>query len=332
MKKTKARVPRRSARPAASKQVSAPYVAPQLPSHGYIMTKAVPGSDIPADYTFVLTRDEIYVPIALRKPPGRRRLPVIIMGRGNGRGGMPHVEKQVERLAAMQDEMMRRGYIVVFANYRNEIPHLYGTNERAYNLGDDVSGGDNRTLKSSPTLDSDDLIAIIDYLRTLPYVDPDAIGVVGVSHSGEMILKVAAEISFAAGIVIEGAAHEFLKVETGAKAPRRDNELQYQDVKVVKKHAVKAKAVPRIQRIRTPILHIGRDQDHLHGIFQLAHAWMQEAGKDSSWVSFDHPVHGFPFMYREADGSFKPDPVQQEAFEVFMDFFDGHLKRSRKRA
>ena len=112
------------------------------------------------DLTFVLTRDEIYVPIAVRKPPGSGPFPLIVMGRGAGRGGVPQIEKQVGQLAAMQDEMIARGYVVVFVNYRNEIPHLYEGTQRAQNLADDVSG-EGRTLKSAPTLDSDDLIAIL---------------------------------------------------------------------------------------------------------------------------------------------------------------------------
>ena len=69
------------------------------------------------------------------------------------------------------------------------------------------------------------------------------------------------------------------------------------------------------------------DEDHLQGIFQLAHEWMVEAGKDSTWVSMDHPDHGYPFLYRNADGSFKPDPVQEKAFETFMAYFDERLKK-----
>jgi dienelactone hydrolase len=303
-------------------------VAPELPSHGYVITKPVPGSDTPMDLTFVLTRDEIYVPVAVRRPRGAGPFPVIVMGRGDGRGGVPHVEKQVERLATMQDEMIARGYVVVFVNYRNEIPHLYEDTARAQNLADDVSG-EGRTLKSAPTLDSDDLIAILRYLQTLAYVDKDAIGIVGVSHSGEMILKIAAETTFAAGVAIEGASHEFLSVNTGPTAPRKDNEIQYQDKEVVRKHADKARAMERIRRIKTPILHIGRDPDHLQGIFQLAHEWMREAGCDTTWVSLDHPVHGYPFIYRQDDGSYKPDATQRKAFDLFMAFFDRHLKRTR---
>ena len=305
-------------------QAAAP-VAPELPSHGYVITKPVAGSAFALHLTFALTRDEIYVPIAVRKPAGDGPFPVIVMGRGDGRGGVPHVEKQVERLAAMQDAMISRGYVVVFVNYRNEIPHLYEDTARARNLADDVSG-EGRTLKSAPTLDSDDLIAILRYIETLPYVDKQAIGIVGVSHSGEMILKIAAETAFAAGVAIEGASHEFLSVNTGPTAPRKGNEIQYQDIEVVRRNADKARAMERIRRITTPILHIGRDPDHLQGIFKLTHEWMQEAGKDSTWVSFDHPVHGYPFIYRQDDGSYKPDAVQQQAFDLFMQFFDRHLK------
>lgn len=282
------------------------------------------------DVTFVLTRDEIYVPVAVRKPRGNGPFPAIVMGRGAGRGGVPHVEKQVNLAAPMQDEMIARGYVVVYANYRNEVPHLYEDGARARNLADDMSGGENRTLKSAPTLDSDDLVAILKYLQTLAYVDKHAVGIVGVSHGGEMILKVAAEKApFTAGVAIEGASHEFLSVNTGKTAPRKNNELQYHDIEAVRKNADKTRAMERIRGIEVPILHIGRNDDHLQGIFKLAHEWMQEAGKDSTWVSFDHPAHGFPFMWRSEDGTYAPDATQRKAFELFMDYFDRHLKRGR---
>ena len=301
--------------------------APDRPPHAYVVQRPVRGSDIPMELHFVLTRDEIYVPIAVRKPPGAGPFPVITMGRGDGRGGYPHVETQVGRLAPMQDRMIARGYAVVYLNYRNEIPHLYEREDEVANLPDDISGGDNRTLKSAPSLDSDDFIAVVRYLETLPWVDRKAIGAVGVSHSGEMILKAAAKITLAAGVAIEGASHEFLAVDTGPKAPRKADEIQYQDIAVVKKNADKKRAMRRIRGINTPILHIGRDGDHLQGIFKLAHEWMGQAGKDSTWASFDHPDHGFPYIYRQADGSYRPDPVQQQAFDLFMDYFDKRLKK-----
>ena len=297
----------------------------QLPSHGYTITKSVRGSDIPMDLTFVLTRDEIYVPIAVRKPPGNGPFPAITMARGNGRGGMPFVEAQVERLASLQDRIIQRGYVVATVNYRNEIPLAYGTQVRAQNLDDSMTA-EGRTLKSVASLDSDDLISAFDYLKTLPYVKPSAVGAVGVSHSGEAILKAAAETNFAAGVAIEGASHEFLSVDTGPGVPRKNGEIQYQDIELARKNADKTKAMERIRRINTPILHIGRDHDHLQGIFKLAHEWMLEAGKDSTWASFDHPDHGYPLVYRKPDGSYAPDAVAQQAIDAFMSYFDKKLK------
>lgn len=304
-------------------------VAAELPPHGYVITKPVPGSDILADYTFVLTRDEIYVPIAVRKPDVRKHgdgpFPAILMGRGNGRGGLPLVEQKVALYSAMQDRMIARSYVVAYVNYRNEIPYHYETRDVARNVADDISG-EGRTLKSAPSVDSDDLQSAIKYVRSLPYVKSDKVGAVGVSHGGETILKAAAEMDFTCGVVIEGASHEFLTVNTGATAPRAGSEIQYNDIEVARRNANKARAMERIRRIHTSMLHIGRDHDHLQGIFKLAHEWMLEAGKDSTWASFDHPAHGYPFIERGADGSYQPNTQQQAAFDLFMDYFDRRLK------
>ena len=303
----------------------------ELSSHGYVITKTVRGSETLADYTFVLTRDEVYVPIAVRRPKGKGPFPVITMGWAEGREGMKKIENVTEALAAMQDRMIECGYVVVTVNYRNEVPHLYQQlRGPAHNLPDNVSG-DRRTLKSQPTLDHEDLIAVLKYLKTLSYVDQDAIGAIGVSHSGEMILKAAADYDFAAGVCIEPAAHEFLQVHTGASAPRKDTEIQYNDIEVVRRNADQAKAMRRIERIHTPILIFGREKDHLQGIFRLTYEWMRQAGKDVSWRNFDHPVHGYVFVFRQPDGSYKPDPIQQKSFEITMAYFEKHLKRSRQR-
>jgi len=302
--------------------------AEETASHGFVITKAVKGSDIPADYTFVLTRDEIYVPIAVRKPKGNGPFPVITMGSGEGKRGMLKVEELVERLAPMQDRMIARGYVVATVNYRNEVPYLYEQLQQpAHNLPDSISG-EQRTLKSHPTLDHEDLIATMRYLQTLPHVERNAIGAMGVSHSGEMILKAAAEYDFAAGVCIEPAAHEFLSVNTGPTAPRKGTEIQYNDIEVVRKNADKPAAVERIRRIKTPILIFGRDTDHLNGIFKLANEWMREAGKDVTWYSFNHPVHGYVFIYPQPDGSYKPDPIQEKTFEIVMSYFDKRLKHA----
>ena len=44
-------------------------------------------------------------------------------------------------------------------------------------------------------------------------------------------------------------------------------------------------------------------------------------------LSFDPPDHGYPLVYRRPDGSYAPDPVQQQAIDVFMGYFDRRLKK-----
>lgn len=303
--------------------------AEAIPPHGYVVASTeIKGSKIPGDYTFVLTRDEIYVPILVRKPKGDGPFPAITMGWGEGREGMKKVEQLSGSLTQMQDRMIARGYVVVTVNYRNEIPYEYEHSKPPQNLPDSISG-DRRMLKSGPTLDHEDLIAIIRYLQTLPYIDKNGVGAMGVSHSGEMIMKAASEYSFGAGVCIEPADHEFLTVNTGPDAPRKNNEIQYNDIEVARKNANKAEAMERIRRINTPILIFGRDTDHQQGIFKLTYEWMKEAGKDVQWASFDHPVHGYVFIFNQPDGSYKPDAIQQKTFEIFMDYFDKHLKHGR---
>jgi dienelactone hydrolase len=273
----------------------------------------------------VLTRDEVYVPIIIRKPQGNGPFPVITMGSGEGRGGLPHIEELMRRLAPMQDRMIQRGYAVVTVNYRNEIPYEYEKAKPPQNLPDSISG-ERRMLKSGPTLDHEDLVAIVKYLQTLSYIEKNGIGSMGVSHSGEMIMKASSEYSWGAGVAIEPADHEFLTVDTGPNAPRKGTEIQYNDVNVARSHANKAEGMARIQRINMPILIFGRNTDHLNGVFRLTYDWMKEAGKNVTWEEFDHPVHGYVFIYAQPDGTYQPDAIQQQTFNIVMDFFDKNLK------
>jgi len=106
----------------------------------------------------------------------------------------------------------------------------------------------------------------------------------------------------------------FLTVNTGPTAPRKDNEIQYNDIEVARKNANKPEAMERIQRIHTPILIFGRDTDHQQGIFKLTYEWMKEAGKDVQWASFNHPVHGYVFIMINRTDHISRNEIQQKTF------------------
>ena len=296
-------------------------------AHPYILverTNARTGT--PWELHLVLTRDEIYVPIGVRKPEGDGPFPMILIGSGQGSDGITKIDEHMDRTETLMTRLVERGYVAAFVSYRNEVPELYNDIDRAEVIADTISGG-SRTLRSVPALDSDDHLAIIDHARALPYTDPDAIGAIGSSHSGEIIMKTAtANGGLAMAVPSEAAAFEYLAMDT-SKAPRdaAGDEMQLQDIEVARSIADKARAMQRIRQVDIPLLVLGRDDDHLQGIFALLYEWLSEAGKDVAWASYDHPEHGYVLL-RPREGVPVPDDVQEQAFDLYMAFFDEHLK------
>ena len=89
-------------------------------------------------------------------------------------------------------------------------------------------------------------------------------------------------------------------------------------------------ALERIAPIDVPILVMGRDDDHLQGIFRLSYELLRESGKEASWVTWDHPLHGYLFP-ASADGAAGagPDPVQEDAISGVIAFLGQHLTVER---
>lgn len=99
-----------------------------------------------------------------------------------------------------------------------------------------------------------------------------------------------------------------------------------QDLKRVRARVNVPLALERMSAIDIPILVMGRDDDHLQGIFRLSYELLMESGKDASWVSWNHPLHGYIFPITDADGSVEVDEVQSSALDGVIDFLDQHLK------
>ena len=129
------------------------------------------------------------------------------------------------------------------------------------------------------------------------------------------------EMSVTAAIVSEPDASEILQMDPSGFGA----DVEYRSMESVAPYLNKDVAMERIRRIDTPILMMGRDDDHLRGIFETAYAWMKEAGRDVEWVSHDHPVHGYLIRVPQENGVYKPDTVQLEAIQQALDFFARHM-------
>lgn len=289
-----------------------------------VVTEPVPGSDIPVHLTYVETLDGLYAPIGLRRPPGGGCFPIVLLASGNGGGGMAWVRNAVRNRGYVMERLLAAGYAVAWLRYRAEVELGYNRGGR---LVEDVRQG--RQLLNRSPLEYEDEIDVVKYVKTLPFVDPDRVGLAGVSHGGEMIFKLTSEYHGArAGVACEPANHEFLDLtpdETAhlkAETQMRDiEEMQMRQVAKVRARINEKVARARIRTIRTPILVMGREDDHLQGIFRVSYDLLREEGRDAEWVSYDHPMHGYIFPERGADGAYTVDRMQEASIDAVIDFF-----------
>ncbi|MDH3259904.1 MAG: dienelactone hydrolase family protein [Acidimicrobiia bacterium] len=303
-------------------------MAPIDPEH-VVITEPVQGSDIPVQLMYVETMDGLYTTIGLRMPAGDGPFPIVLLASGNGGGGMAWVRDAVQNQGYTMERLLDAGYACAWLRYRTEV-------ELGYNTGGRLVQGERtgRGLFNRSPLEYEDEIAVIEYVKHLPPVDPTRVGLIGMSHGGEMVLKITSEYHGAAvAVASEPASHEFLALTPDETAPL-DHKTQLrkvEDMKMVEVAKVRGRidtdlAAQRISTIRTPILVMGRETDHLQGIFRTTYELLEEAGKEVEWVSYDHPLHGYVYPRRGTDGTYEVDEVQETAIRGVIDYLDGYLK------
>ena len=294
-----------------------------------VITEPVEGSDLPVHLMYVPTMDGLYTPIGLRKPPGDGPFPIVLLAAGNGGGGMPWVREWVRTRGYIMDQLLEAGYACAWLRYRTEVELGYHEGGR---LVRDMRQG--RELFNRSPLEYEDEISVIEYVKTLPYIDPDRVGIVGMSHGGEMVLKITSEYDgVAVAVASEPASHEYLALtpdDTAHVNPetqlRNIEEMQMAEVEKVRGRIDTAVANERIAGISTPILVMGRDEDHLQGIFRTSYDLLVEAGKEVEWVSYDHPLHGYIYPMLGEDGEYEVDDVQRDAITGVIEYLDRYLK------
>ena len=74
------------------------------------------------------------------------------------------------------------------------------------------------------------------------------------------------------------------------------------------------------------MLVMGRDDDPLQGIFRVSYELLEEAKKNVEWVTYDHPLHGYIFPVRNAEGTIEVDEMQKSAIATVISYLDRYLK------
>lgn len=296
---------------------------------GPLLVLPVEGSARPAEIHLAPTLDGLFTPYALRTPADEGVFPFVFLAYGNGGGGVPWLESRLRTHGHIMERLLAAGYACAWGRYRTEV-------ELGYHHGGPlvVDNRQGMELMSRGPLEFEDELAILRHVAEHPQIDAGRLGHVGVSHAGEMLFKLESQYpgSLRAGVACEPANHEFLSLTIDESAyvdPRTGlrniEEMQMQDPERVRSRIDEPLAMERMAPIDLPVLVMGRDEDHLQGIFRVSYDLLEAAGKDAAWVSFDHPLHGYIFPVAGPDGRPEVDDVQERAIDEVIAFLDRHL-------
>jgi dienelactone hydrolase len=240
-----------------------------LPHQKYI--HVVSETDSPIQQTCIKSKDGLYIAAAIRKPKGDGRYPAIIIFHGapGGRGMEQLVGwSRGDHGGPVWERFLQEGYVVVVSDYR----------------------GGNMNLTSAPSsvgmiTSIDDGLAVIDYVKALPYVDPGRLNLYGVSLGGNLVMNLVSRVPVNSAIVGAPAALWFLgiSVPTGAAGPDRFKDVK-PDPEISRKN---------IETIRTPILILVGTADSLLPVTTMLHEALVAGGKSVRMEVYDHGYHDF---------------------------------------
>lgn len=241
-----------------------------LPHQKYI--HVVSEADSPVRQVYIKSKDGMYVGAAIRKPKGESRYPAIIMFHGapGGRG----IEQLVgwsrgDHGGPVWERFLQEGYVVVVADYR----------------------GGNMNLMSSPSPNGlitsiDDGLAVIDFVKALPYVDPNRLNLYGVSLGGNLVMNLVSRVQVNSAIVGAPAAIWFLGIPMTPGSPAGPD--RFKNVKPDPEISRK-----NIEPIRTPILILVGTADSLLPVTTMLHDALAAANKPVRMEVYEHGYHDF---------------------------------------
>lgn len=278
----------------------------------FVVQAPVPSDGGPISLHMIFSDDGLYAPAVVRRPAGRGPFPAIItMHGGSGGLGISYLMDEVLNRGWVFERLVQEGYLVCHTEGRAEIEDAYGTPIPA-------------------PLDHNDMVNAFHYVRQLPDVDPARVGYFGVSHGGEMQMKLISELGEGPAALVPGepAVIEYLGLRYDGE--RIERNLQFNGPQPDSQIDL-AHAMARIQRISpgVPILILGRDGDHLQGIFRKLYDLLVRAGKNAHWATWDHPEHAYQWGPRRGADGYAPDAIQQGTLDAVVKFLNEHV-RDRK--
>lgn len=232
---------------------------------------AVSEADSPVQQAYVKSKDGAYVAAAIRKPKGNGPFPAIIMFHGapGGRGMEQLVGwSRGDHGGPVWERFLQEGFVVVVGDYR-------GGEFNAMNV---PSSGASATA-------IDDGLAVIEFVKKLPYVDAARVSLYGVSLGGNLVAFLISKVpTIHAAILGAPAPMWFLGVPLPAGGGRPDLSAAKPDPAV---------ATANIAPVRTPVLILVGTADPLLPMATTLHDLLAQADKRVRMDVYEHGYHDF---------------------------------------
>ena len=252
----------------------------------------------------------------LRKPTGKGPFPAVVLLHG-GFGGVPAEQVKNIALDPWATRYLEAGYVVAAITYRK------------------------RDADPQSAEAVEDVLAVNEYLRKLPYVDPKSIVFNGTSGGGDLALSVAAATDLAAIVPEEPAAFMFTGI-LNTRFPKKGDVYTVADAEPIRADPKKYYTPEcqkltreRIARIKCPILIIQGDLPTIEsfnkasntGVYlfnkEITIPELRAAGKTLEVNTYKGEPHSFAFG---SPSRRTPRPaVAYQAFEDVNTFFQKQL-------
>ena len=244
-------------------------------------------ADSPVQQVYVKSKDGAYLATAIRKPKGNGPFPAIILFHGapGGRGMEQLVGwSRGDHGGPVWERFLQEGFVVAVGDYR---------------------GGDWNTMNVPSTGTSatavDDGLAVIQHVKSLPYVDASRVSLYGVSLGGNLVAFLVSKDTAIHAAVL-GAPAPFWFLGAARTAPGQPIDLD-------SAKADPAVAGPNIAPIKTPVLILVGTADRLQTLATVLHDELAKAGKHVRLDVFEHGYHDFVLG---PQGQKRPDLPQGE--------------------
>jgi dipeptidyl aminopeptidase/acylaminoacyl peptidase len=219
-----------------------------------------------------------------------------------------HVQRNYAVYYSFHQYLLQQGYVVIMPDYRGSIGYGKAWREGVYM---DVGGKDAK-----------DAWMVTNYLKTLPYVDMDRVGVWGLSYGGFFTLIAATDQPklFRAAVDVAGVADYAMYYEDpyhGAwTASRIGTPEQHPDV------YANASPLSHVDRLERPLLVLHGTSDvnvpYLHSVRLIDELLKKGKGDLVSFMTYPGEFHYFTREH-----------VLRDAWHRVEDFFNANLKGSQ---